>query len=82
MSALEASESVIEAIKGLTRAQRRALDAVANGVLWWSHEKVIKALVDKGLIVDTHRDMLGLLRYALPINVHIAWTELVSRGER
>lgn len=80
MSALEADQSVIEAIKGLTRAQRRALDSIAVGHGWGRSysSKTIKALLDAGLIVRTYEDRY----YGVPIRVHIAWTKVVIGGAR
>lgn len=90
MSALESSESVIDAIKGLTRAQRRALDSIAVGHGWGLgyHSKVVKALVSKGLIVRIDDRAMAIWgrnhipSYAVPIHVHITWTEVMSRGAR
>lgn len=62
----------------LTAAQRDVLGQIAISQDGGHHPKVLAALEDKGLIVG-YRQMLGghppleVIRWVLPIGVHIQW---------
>ncbi|MEE7449017.1 hypothetical protein MRF4_15105 [Methylobacterium radiotolerans] len=70
---------------GRTSAERRALDRIGCGEPPACVQKMLRNLLDAGLIVDvgteTRRNALGSYRvpaYAMPIPVHIAWCSAVA----
>lgn len=71
----------------LTRAQRRTLGLIAINQDGGHHPKVLKALMDKGLIVESTVTLPGrfpvkIKRYGMDIGAHIAWCEWCARHAR
>ena len=78
------------AIRGLTKAQREALDRVALNDDFGTHHRTWKVLERRGLVEGKDQILGGRLpirirRHYMPIHVHIQWcawcSERVERGE-
>lgn len=75
---------------GLTRRQQEVLGEIAIGFDGGHHPRVLKALLDKGLIETCEQNIYGISRtpidrlavkvthYELPLPVHYAWAQWCS----